>query len=300
MLRVVSVSLGSARRDFDARVEVGGRLFHVQRVGANGDAALAARWMRELDGRVDALGLGGVNMALAAGGRRYPLALGRQLAAQAPRTPVVDGCAWKGVVEPLAVARLVRGGFPLPGATVVVASVLDRYPLARALAAHGCRVLAGDAYFALGLPILFPSLRAFEAAALLTAPVLTRLPLPWLYPLGRSQDRAPAGAEPLLTRVGVLAGDFHLLRRRLPHDLGKKAVLASTVTDEDMRLLRERGAAAVATLNPSLGGRAPGANVWEAMAVAAAGKVSEAMTREDYVSLWEAAGAASTALVPGG
>lgn len=289
-MEVVSVSLGSAARDHEAQVEIGGLRFLVRRIGTNGDVAAAARLVRELDGRVAAIGLGGINLALGLGERRYPLPQGVHLAAQARTTPVADGSRWKAVVEPAAVAVLARRGLALAGRTALVSSVLDRDPVARALQAHGCRVLAGDALYALGFPILFPSLRAFSLAARLTMPFLRRVPIERLYPLGPRQERVVGAPTRLFGDIDVLAGDFHLIRRRLPGDLMGKTIIASTFTPVDLDLLRRRRLAGMSALAPPLDGRGYGANVWEAMVAAAAGRRPGEVPAPDYLAFWRAAG----------
>lgn len=290
MLEVVSVSLGSRARDHEVEVEVGGRRFLVRRTGTDGDVAAAARLIRALDGRVAAIGLGGINLALVLGDRRYPLPQGVHLAAQARTTPVADGSRWKAVVEPAAVTVLARRGLPLAGRTALVSSVLDRDPLARALQRNGCRVMAGDALYALRLPIPFPSLGAFSVAARLTVPFLRHLPIQSLYPLGRRQERAAGAPSGLFRGIDLLAGDFHLVRRRLPDDLRGKAIIASTFTPADLDLLSRRGLTRVAALAPPLGGRGLGANVWEAMVAAAAGRRPDRVPSTEFLAFWRAAG----------
>lgn len=289
-MEVVSVSLGSAARDHEARVEVGGQRFLVRRVGTDGDVAAAARLVRSLDGRVAAIGLGGVNLSVGLGERRYHLPQGQYLAAQARATPVADGSLWKAVVEPCAVGVLACRGLALAGRTALVSSVLDRDPLARTLQAHGCRVLAGDALYALGLPILFPSLRTFSLAARLTMPLLRRVPIQRLYPLGPRQELEATGPSRLFAGIDVLAGDFHLIRRLLPESLAGKAIIASTFTPADLDLLRRRRLAEIAALAPPLGDRGFGANVWEAMVAAAAGRRPAELPSADLLAFWRAAG----------
>ncbi len=292
MLSVVSVSLGDPARDHEAVVRVGGERFRIRRIGTGGDAAKAAAVIRAVDGRVHAIGLGGVDLALRLGDRKWVLPLGRQLASQARRTPAVDGAGWKAAVEPVAAAALPAAGFPLAGRTVLVSSVLDRYWLARAVEAAGCRVLVGDAYFALGLPVVFGSLALFSAAARLLLPLLRLLPLSWLYPLRETPPARRRGRAAVFRGADVVAGDTPLLLRRLPADLGRRDVIASTLTASDVAFLHDRGACRIATLAPPLGGRWFAANVWDAMAVAAFGCTPDAMRPEDYITFWKAAGGA--------
>ncbi|MFO8059698.1 MAG: quinate 5-dehydrogenase, partial [Bacillota bacterium] len=73
MKRVVSVSLGSSRRNHRVEVEILGQQFSIERVGTDGDLQRAVQMIRSLDGEVDAIGLGGVDLYLVAGKRRYML-----------------------------------------------------------------------------------------------------------------------------------------------------------------------------------------------------------------------------------
>ena len=67
MKRVVSVSLGSSSRDHRAAVTLMGEEFDISRVGTDGKLDAAIAMVRELDGNVDAIGLGGIDVYLYAG-----------------------------------------------------------------------------------------------------------------------------------------------------------------------------------------------------------------------------------------
>jgi hypothetical protein len=46
-----------------------------ERIGTDGDEERSRGWFAELDGRVDALGVGGVSLYLRLHGRKYPCTL---------------------------------------------------------------------------------------------------------------------------------------------------------------------------------------------------------------------------------
>lgn len=292
LLQVVSVSLGCPRRDHQVILSVGGARVFIRRIGTGGDLRLAARIIRELDGQVSAIGLGGINADLRLGNRRYPLPEGRWLRQQARRTPAYDGSGWKEFVEPALLHRLSRET-GLEGRVVLVSSVLDRYHLARALRQLGARVLVGDAFFALKLPLIFPSVESFHPFALASLPLLRRVPIRFLYGPGQGGCRVcPPWFLPLLRGVDALAGDFHLMKRCLPDDLQGRMIIASTLTaDEEAELLR-RGAGRVLSITPSVAGRVFGANVWEAAARAVTGRLEGALVAEECLELLEAVGEA--------
>jgi hypothetical protein len=285
---VVSVSLGSARGDFDIEATLGGVLFRLRRVGTEGDLEQARRVIERLDGHVDAIGLGGANLAYRVGPRLYACRDGQTIARVARRTPVVDGSGFKDTFERGLPAYLERNGVQLRGKKVLLISALDRWGLGEALEAAGATVMVGDAVFALGLPVLFPGLRWFAAAAGLTMWGLCRLPLRRLYPIGAAQEARTPGFAWVWRSAAVVAGDFHFIRRYMPHSLQGKIIVTTSTTAQDRDLLRERGARAVCTMVSPLEGRTFGANVLDASAVAAVGRFP--LNREDYVWWWQRAG----------
>ena len=62
MKRIVSISLGSAKRDHQVVREFGGESFLIERIGTDGDKERAIALIRALDGKVDAFGLGGTDL----------------------------------------------------------------------------------------------------------------------------------------------------------------------------------------------------------------------------------------------
>jgi len=58
----------------------------------------------------------------------------------------------------------------------------------------------------------------------------------------------------------------------LPARLDGKTIVTNTTTDEDVALLKERGAAYLVTVTPRLDGRSFGTNVMEAALTALAGR----------------------------
>src|SRR5262249_58437977 len=79
------------------RVEPGffGEPFLIEREGTDGDLRRAIARIAELDGQVDAIGLGGIDLYLVAGDRRYVVREAARMAEAARQTPVVDGSGLK-------------------------------------------------------------------------------------------------------------------------------------------------------------------------------------------------------------
>jgi hypothetical protein len=70
MKRVISISLGSSKRDHLVETEVLGERFIIERRGTDGDKKEACRLFTELDGKYDAFGIGGIDLYLYSGNRR--------------------------------------------------------------------------------------------------------------------------------------------------------------------------------------------------------------------------------------
>ena len=59
---VVSISLGSSKRDAGAILELGGRKISIERRGTDGDFDRARQLLEQWDGKADAIGLGGTEL----------------------------------------------------------------------------------------------------------------------------------------------------------------------------------------------------------------------------------------------
>jgi hypothetical protein len=271
--RVVSVSLGSSRRDLRETLTLLGHEVVLERRGTDGNVARAAALIRELDGQVDAIGLGGLNLYLYVGGRRYMLRDAARLAAQAKRTPVLDGGGLKASLEKDVVARL-HSEIGLQGKKVFIVSAVDRFGMAQALYETGAQMHYGDLISILDVPLPLRSLITVRTLAWVFLPIARHAPIRWLYPTGEAQERE-ARPNNFYRRTyawaEVIAGDWHLIRRYLPERLDGKTILTNTTTQENVALLRERGAARLVTTTPRLNGRSVSTNVLEAAFVAVTG-----------------------------
>jgi hypothetical protein len=68
---VVSVSIGSSKRDHEVEIELLGEQFRIRREGTDGNMEKARRRLAELDGTVDALGIGGTDLFMRFDGHDY-------------------------------------------------------------------------------------------------------------------------------------------------------------------------------------------------------------------------------------
>jgi hypothetical protein len=285
MKRVVSVSLGSSKRDHRVETTILGEQFVIERIGTDGDMARFEAMVRELDGHVDAIGMGGIDLDLRAGNRRYRIRDAARLIRGVRRTPVVDGGGIKASWEKhLILEYLPRtAGISFADRRVLLVSSVDRYGMAEAFTEAGATTLFGDFYFALGLPIPMRRLRTVRILAACLLPVITRLPFQWLYPTGEKQERITPKYPRLFEWAEVIAGDFHLMRRYMPDNLAGKTILTQTITAADTEALKSRRAQRLITAAPEMEGRSFATNVLEGIVVALSGARTDTMTPSEIV-----------------
>jgi hypothetical protein len=266
-----------------------GEQFEISRVGTDGDLEKAIQTIRELDGNVDAIGLGGIDVYLYAGKTRYAVRDGLKLMEAARRTPVVDGSGLKNTLERETVYYLrANTGLLPPKTAVLMVSAVDRFGMAEAFLEIGCDVTFGDLIFAAGIPYAIKTLAELEEIAKKILPDMVKLPFHMLYPTGKKQE---VQDEEKIKKyghyyreAGVIAGDYHLVRRYMPA-LDGQTIITNTTTADDVNFLKEKGAGCLVTTTPEFAGRSFGTNVIEGVLVAILQKRWEEIAPEEYLDL---------------
>ncbi len=289
MKHVVSVSLGSDRRNHSVETEILGTGFKIERIGTNGDLEKAIEMINDLDGQVDAFGMGGIDLFITVGKKRYMLRDAKRIADAAKITPIVDGTGLKNTLERSTVHYLCEQGlFNFAGKEVLLVCGVDRFGMAEALVEMGARVTFGDLIFGLNLPLPIQSLRTLSAIGRILGPIVSEMPFKYLYPTGAKQEEVLSDRyQKYYDDNEIIAGDFHYIRRYLPHRICGKTILTNTVTPEDIDLLAERGAVRLITTTPEFRGRSFGTNVMEAVLVVLLGKSLSEIQEQDYQEILE-------------
>lgn len=273
MKRAVSVSLGSSERDKTIEFELLGQQVCIERRGTDGDIDRATALFTELDGQVDALGVGGIDLHVQFGDKKYPLYAARKLVKNVRQTPVVDGGGLKNTLERQVVQAMVDElGPEMASGKVLVTAAVDRFGMALSFFERDYQVVCGDLMFALGIGVPIRTLNQLKWLARVLLPVVGRFPISMLYPTGEKQDVIVPKFEKWYAWAGVIAGDCHYIKRHMPDDLNGKVIVTNTTTPKDMEMFRQRGVKTVVTTTPQLDGRSFGTNMMEAALTAVAGK----------------------------
>lgn len=275
MKRAVSISIGSSKRNKAVEVNLLGEMVRIERIGTDGDMEAAALKYRELDGQVDAFGVGGADLGAVIEGKFHPFHSVQKLIRYIKKTPVVDGGGLKNTLEnraPAFVEQKIGDYINARGRRVMVTVGVDRWGLSKSFVEAGFETVFCDLMFALDIPIAIRSLSGLKRLATIMIPIVTRFPFEWLYPTGEKQDLRTPKYVKWYQWATVVAGDCHYIKRNMPDDMRGKVIVTNTTTPEDVELFRKCGVKYLVTTTPVMEGRSFGTNMMEAALVAASGK----------------------------
>ncbi|MFN8384068.1 MAG: hypothetical protein U0V02_19190 [Anaerolineales bacterium] len=291
MKKIVSISVGSSARDHTTRHVFLGQECEISRRGTDGDFQKAIQLYKELDGKVDAFGIGGVEFFLQVEDKKYYFRDVKRIRDAIKVSKAGDGNGVKGLLERRAFEYLEKylnekEGRSLKGLSALKTTVVERYSMGKAMVDAGLDVTFGDFMFALGLPIAIKKLSTARLVAAMLLPVVTQVPFSWLYPLGSEQDKPP---QPKWTKYyqqsQVIAGDFLQIRQYMPDDLTGKIIVTNTTTSKNVEELRQRNLHILVTVTPRFEGRSFGTNVMEATLLALMDKPQSEVTQADFMDL---------------
>jgi hypothetical protein len=270
--RAVSISIGSSKRNKSTQINLLGETVLIERIGTDGDMEKAARLFQDLDGQVDAFGLGGTDLGFCIDGKFHRLNSISSMVRFVHKTPLVDGNGLKTLLESKVAETLQKNlDANRKPSKVLLASAVDRWGLAESFRNASYECLYGDMMFALGLPYPVRSISTLRLLVSILVPIVSNLPFKWIYPTGESQDkRTPKWGE-YFDWADVIAGDCHYLHRYMPEHLPGKIIVTNTTTQSDRDFFLQTGAYGLMTTTPILDGRSFGTNMMEAALVAVTG-----------------------------
>ncbi len=287
MKRAVSISIGSSKRDKAVQVTLLGQKVSIERLGTDGDMEAAALKYKELDGKVEAFGVGGADLGLMVDNKWYPLYSVRPMIRFVKQTPIVDGVGLKNTLENRSAAFLdanIGDYINKLGRKAFIVSGADRWGMSIGFLQAGYECTFGDIMFGLGIPIPLHTAGQLKTLAALLMPLAGRLPFEWVYPTGEKQEQRIPKYEKLYRWATVVAGDCHYIKRHMPDDMKGKVIVTNTTTPDDVALFKQCGVKYLITTTPVLDGRSFGTNMMEAALVAVSGK-GRPLNHDEYEEL---------------
>jgi predicted amino acid dehydrogenase len=288
MKKVVSISLGQSGFDTRFRTRFLGETFQVSRIGTDGDVRRAASLVREWREEADAIGLGRVREHYTVGTDHFSRPETRKLEKMAGSTPVTTGAKLREIVQEwtLRTAQDELGNV-FNNARVLFLTGALNYRLASVMAEFTDNLSFADPVAQFGLPGLLHSLSALELYAAGTHPVLRFEASGALIP-----DMAPvrflnhAVLRRAVKEAHVVVAPYEQLEHYGPPELDGKTVITSTVSDERLQELREKGVRLALDCSIQPFKQTVGLNVVEAVIMAALEKPAGAINHDDYLEIF--------------
>jgi len=283
--KVVTVTLGSSRRDFTFETDFLGHRFQVQRLGADDDTSKAWDLMRRHQAKADAIGLGEVGDHYHVGQDTVINKETRRLLKVVTRVPVTTGAKLRRLLQIRAVHYVQNHlGNYFNNNLVLFLSGMRNYDMAVALSEYTPNLKFADALAQTGTPKMLTSLAQLELYAKGSDWMLSGKP-------GELLEGAFSGLKGRLmmrevAKAHVVVGTVAELREvGRPGNLAGKTVITSAVDDEAFEFFKECAANLVIDASPQLFERVVGINVIEAMILATLHKPHQAASDDDFMEI---------------
>jgi len=288
MKKIVSISLGPGDLDYRFRTRFLGESFQVSRIGTDGDVGQAAKLIAARRNEADTLGLGMVREHYTVGTDHFIRPGTRKLEKLAGHTPVTTGARLREIVQEWTVrsAQLELGKL-FNNARVLFLSGTINYRLASILSEYTDNLTFADPVVQFGLPNLLHSLKALELYAAGSHPMLRfesgKDLIPSIAPFQFFNHLVLRRA---VREAHVVVAPYEQLAHYSVNELEGKTVITSTVSDERLEELKEKGVRLVLDCSIQPFKQTVGLNVVEAMVMAALGKSASEISQDDYLEIF--------------
>jgi hypothetical protein len=291
--QVISISLGSSANDYQFETEFLGQDFIIKRFGTDGDMEKAAGLLLKWDKEADAIGLGNVKFPYGLGPRylikKHHHQL-RELGAQI-ETPVTIGSALREVSFEWALRYIeYKFGNYFDNARVLFLSGMSNYRIAKVMSEFTENLSFADPVLENGIPKFVNSLKDLKSYAHGAHEVLQWVPSKRLtgsvMPLKAWNDYILSKAMQKADIIVVPFYDFDAyLENAGLEELGGKTIITSTVYDDRVAFLKERGVDVIIDTTPKILQQVVAPNVLAAMIIAALGKKRDQILPDDLLEI---------------
>ncbi len=281
MKKVVTVTLGSSKQDFEFKTEFLGQSFSVRRLGADMDTGKAWELMRRQQASADAIGLGEISDHYQVGLRTIINKDTQHLTNVVTRVPVTTGATLRRLLQVRAVRYVQKElGSYFNNNLVLFLSGMRNYDMAVALSDYTKNLSFADALFQTGAPTMLTSLEQLELYAKGSELMLSSA-------TGRALEASLASFKNnrvagVVEKSHVIVGTFAEFKAvGSPANLEGKTLITSAVDDERMAFFTKCKVNLVVDVSPMLFDKVVGINTIEAMILAALDKRQEEVSDDD-------------------
>ena len=282
MKKVVTVTLGSSKQDFEFKTRFLGQDFSVRRLGADDDTTKAWELLRRQQNSVDAVGLGEIGDHYQVGLRTVVNKETQRLLNVVTRVPVTTGATLRRLLQVRAVRHVQKElGNYFNNNLILFLSGMRNYDMAVALSDYSKNLSFADALFQTGAPAMLGSLEQLELFAKGSELMLSGRPGEMLEAsLTAFKNNRISSA---VTKAHVIVGTFHELQAvGNMANLEGKTLITSAVDDERLAFFTRCKVNLVVDVSPKLFDKVIGINTLEAMILAALEKSREEVSDDDF------------------
>jgi predicted peroxiredoxin len=285
MKSVVGISLGAAAQDFAFTATFLGEKLHVQRLGTDGSTARAVALVRQWDSKADAIGLGVLKDRYRAGSHRFVEKDSAKLKAVAKQALTTIGGRLGDILQEWSVrhAQIQLGNY-FNNARVVFLSGMTNYKLAMSMAEYTDNVMFADPLLQLGVPKFLTSIEALQLYST-GAHYVKDWSLPVDLATGPIKEWTRFVLRKAVQKATVLVAAPHELDQFGLEELAGKTIISTTVNDERIAQLKDKGVHMVIDAAPVLFGHVLSPSLLDAMIVAATGKFPQEILEDDYLEI---------------
>ncbi|OQY60140.1 MAG: dehydrogenase [Desulfobacteraceae bacterium 4572_88] len=294
MKEIISVSLGPANSDYEFETEFLGQDFYIRRFGTDGNLEKAAYLLSRWDNEAAVMGLGGVKFPYDIGPDRLIRKHVEKLdkLTSRLRTPVVTGENLRKVGYEWSLRHIQYkfGNNYFNNAKVLFLSGMTNYSMAKVMAEYTDNLTFADPILKNGISKFLNSLKEMERYARDAHDVLR-----WVPSKRLSESVIPVRAwndyvmRKAMQKADIIVVPYYNFYRRLEkaalEELGGKTIVSSTVYDDRVRFLKERGVNVIIDSTPKILEKVVGVNVLEALIAAALNKPPEEITNDDLLEI---------------
>jgi predicted amino acid dehydrogenase len=282
MKKVVTVTLGSSKQDFEFKTQFLGQSFSVRRMGADQDTGKAWELMRRQQATADAIGLGEIPDHYQVGLRTVINKETQRLLNVVTRVPVTTGSTLRRMLQVRAVRYVQKElGHYFNNNLVLFLSGMRNYDMAVAMSDYTKNLSFADALFQTGAPTMLGSLEQLELYAKGSQYMLSGKS-------GQMLEAAMAGFKnrmvaDVVAKSHVIVGTFAELKAvSNASNLDGKTIITSAVDDERLAFFTKHKVNLVIDVSPKLFPEVVGINTIEAMILAKLEKPQEEVSDDDF------------------
>jgi predicted amino acid dehydrogenase len=282
MKKVVTVTLGSSKQDFEFKTEFLGQSYSVQRLGADQDTGKAWELMRRHQSTADAIGLGEISDHYNVGLRTVTNKETKRLLNVVTRVPVTTGATLRRLLQVRAIHYVQKKlGHYFNNNLVLFLSGMRNYDMALAISDYTKNLSFADALFQTGAPAMLGSIEQLELYAKGSDLILN----------GKSAEMLEASlhefklnrAASAVAKAHVVVGTFTEIKAvGNASNLEGKTLITSAVDDERLAYFKKCKVNLVVDVSPKLFDKVIGINTLEAMILAGLEKSPEEVSDDDF------------------